>query len=209
MTHQDPCMDKRRMGKGLDRISRGLNNKIKVHIAQGNKRPEAPMEAAKLASEASIFIRDHIRIFTRWKDYEDDAVKELLDDYMGKIGMQFDIDMKSQPVKDACSDILKKGQRNMRYMLKKKYFNDVPANQKQTKYKDAPPTAIDLFKETHCSSKTGFSEDAQNAIVLCGVASILELVFKYFGVAATICARSWCSSILEWQQVSENCCMMT
>ncbi|CAD6337851.1 unnamed protein product [Miscanthus lutarioriparius] len=86
MTHQDPCMDKRRMGKGLDRISRGLNNKIKVHIAQGNKRPEAPMEAAKLASEAGIFLWDHIRIFTRWKDYEDDAVKELLDDYMGKIG---------------------------------------------------------------------------------------------------------------------------
>jgi len=83
----DPCMDKRRMGKGLDRISRGLNNKIKVHIAQGNKRPEAPMEAAKLASEAGIFIRDHIRIFTRWKDYEDDAVKELLDDYTGKIGV--------------------------------------------------------------------------------------------------------------------------
>ena len=46
--------------------------------------------------------------------------------------MQFDIDMKSQPVKDACSDILKKGQRNMRYMLKKKYFNDVPANQVRT-----------------------------------------------------------------------------
>ena len=46
--------------------------------------------------------------------------------------MQFDIDMKSQLVKDACSDILKKGQWNMRYMLKKKYFNDVPANQVRT-----------------------------------------------------------------------------
>jgi len=63
MTHQDPCMDKRRMGKGLDRISRGLNNKIKVHILQGNKRPEAPMQAAKLASEAGIFIRDRLPIF--------------------------------------------------------------------------------------------------------------------------------------------------
>jgi hypothetical protein len=28
--------------------------------------------------------------------------------------------------------MLKKGQRNMRYMLKKKYFNDVPANQVRT-----------------------------------------------------------------------------
>jgi hypothetical protein len=35
-------------------------------------------------------------------------------------------------VKDACSDILKKGQRNMRYLLKKKYFNGVPASQVRT-----------------------------------------------------------------------------
>jgi hypothetical protein len=58
-----PCMAKRRMGKGLDRISRGLNDKIKVHIAQGNKRPEAPMQATMLSSEAGIFIWDHNPIF--------------------------------------------------------------------------------------------------------------------------------------------------
>ena len=28
-------------------------------------------------------------------------------------------------------------------------------------------------------------------------------------VAATICAPSWCSSILEWEQVFENCCRKT
>ncbi|XP_066353498.1 uncharacterized protein [Miscanthus floridulus] len=110
----------------------------------------------------------------------------------------------------------------MRYLLKKKYFNGIPANQVRTtsplgtmtdeqwralvymwstpkhkekclkakdtrglvkyqqkigsrsyiaqcyvtksKFKDDPPTAIDYFKATHCSSKTGYSEDAQKAI---------------------------------------------
>ncbi|TVU17207.1 hypothetical protein EJB05_33226, partial [Eragrostis curvula] len=36
----------------------------------------------------------------------------------------------------------------------------------QEKYKDAPPTPFDLFKEFHCSSKTGFSENIKDAIVL-------------------------------------------
>jgi hypothetical protein len=41
-------------GKELDRISRGLNTKITVHVAYGYCRPEAPMQAAKLASEAGV-----------------------------------------------------------------------------------------------------------------------------------------------------------
>ncbi|XP_066351966.1 uncharacterized protein [Miscanthus floridulus] len=35
---------------------------------------------------------------------------------------------------------------------------------KQTKFKDAPPTAIDIFKDTHYSSKLGFNEQAKDAI---------------------------------------------
>uniref|UniRef100_A0A0E0E0V0 Uncharacterized protein n=1 Tax=Oryza meridionalis TaxID=40149 RepID=A0A0E0E0V0_9ORYZ len=35
---------------------------------------------------------------------------------------------------------------------------------KQTKYKDVPATAIDLFKECHRSSKNGFSESVKNII---------------------------------------------
>jgi hypothetical protein len=31
--------------------------------------------------------------------------------------------------------------------------------QKQEKYKDAEPSAIDLFKEMHCSKKKGFTEN--------------------------------------------------
>uniref|UniRef100_A0A0E0DAY6 Transposase-associated domain-containing protein n=1 Tax=Oryza meridionalis TaxID=40149 RepID=A0A0E0DAY6_9ORYZ len=40
----------------------------------------------------------------------------------------------------------------------------IPANKKQTKFKDVPPTAIDIFKDTHCSSKSGFNENAKDAI---------------------------------------------
>ncbi|CAL4985232.1 unnamed protein product [Urochloa decumbens] len=32
------------------------------------------------------------------------------------------------------------------------------------KYKDAPPTAIDLFSDLHCSSKTGLNEPVKEAI---------------------------------------------
>ena len=63
-----PCMAKRRMGKGLERISRG------------KKRPEAPMQAAKLASEAGIIIRDHIPIFPHWKDYMKDDAEAIRND---------------------------------------------------------------------------------------------------------------------------------
>lgn len=37
--------------------------------------------------------------------------------------------------------------------------------QKQTKYKEVPATAIDLFKECHRSSKNGFSDSVKNIIV--------------------------------------------
>uniref|UniRef100_K3YZ54 Uncharacterized protein n=1 Tax=Setaria italica TaxID=4555 RepID=K3YZ54_SETIT len=122
---------------------------------------------------------------------------------------QFTINKDVVPVKDAFSDLLKKGQRQMRYKLKKQYFNGIPANavrttsplstmtdmrwkqlmdmwsnpnhkyhqmigswsyvaqcyvMKQTKFKDAPPTVIDIFKDTHYSSKSGFNEQAKDAI---------------------------------------------
>ena len=70
-----PCMAKRRMGKGLERISRG------------KKRPEAPVQAAKLASEAGIIIRDHIPVFPHWKDYMKDDAEAIRNDYMGKIAV--------------------------------------------------------------------------------------------------------------------------
>ena len=42
------------------------------------------------------------------------------------------MDVDSKAVKDACVDMLKGGQRQMRYRLKKKYFDGVPANRVRT-----------------------------------------------------------------------------
>jgi hypothetical protein len=37
--------------------------------------------------------------------------------------------------------------------------------QKQEKYKDVEPSAIDLFKEMHCSKKKGFTKNVQKVVV--------------------------------------------
>jgi hypothetical protein len=42
------------------------------------------------------------------------------------------MDSDSKVVEDACLDMLKSGQRQMRYRLKEKYFNGIPANQVRT-----------------------------------------------------------------------------
>ena len=42
------------------------------------------------------------------------------------------MDNDSKAVEDACLDMLKGGQRQMRYRLKQKYFNGIPANQVRT-----------------------------------------------------------------------------
>ncbi|CAO2149612.1 unnamed protein product [Urochloa humidicola] len=213
----------RHVGRHLDNISRGLPNKIPVHITEGKLRPEVPLQAAKLASEVGIILRNHVPVFTHWKHYKEKDAIGVVKDFNDKVSSQFTIDADAEPVKAAFSDLLKKGQRQMRYMLKKEYFNGIPANEvrttsplttmtdmqwkalvdmwstpkhkekclknkdsreqvkyhqmtgsrsyvaqcyvaKQTKYKDAPPTAIDIFKDTHCSSKSGFSENAKDAI---------------------------------------------
>uniref|UniRef100_A0A0E0L053 Uncharacterized protein n=1 Tax=Oryza punctata TaxID=4537 RepID=A0A0E0L053_ORYPU len=189
----------RHVGRYLDNISRGLSNKIPVYITEGNLRPEEPLQAAKLASEADIILRNHVLIFTHWKHYKNKENKGVVKDFNDKVSVSnlaacifrnlfesITINADADPVKDAFSDLLKKGQRQMRYRLKKQYFNGIPANQvrttsplssmtdrkmykktkkaKQTKFKDVPPTAIDIFKDTHCSSKSGFNESTKDAI---------------------------------------------
>ncbi|TVU04268.1 hypothetical protein EJB05_50162, partial [Eragrostis curvula] len=137
---------------------------------------------------------------------------------------QFAIDINNKAVVDACTDLMQSGLRQLRYKLKRDFFDNKPANEvptvspitsiptpqwlalvdmwssakhkerckankanrekvqyqqrtgsrsfvahghvllQQEKYKDAPPTPFDLFKEFHCSSKTGFSENVKDAI---------------------------------------------
>ncbi|XP_066376106.1 uncharacterized protein [Miscanthus floridulus] len=130
------CINKnhvsRHVGRDLDNISRGLSNKIPVHIAEGHLQPEEPLQAAKLASEAGIILRNHVPIFTHWKHYKKVEAEGVVKNFNDKVGSQFTIDANAGPVKDAFSDLLKKGQRQMRYRPKKQYFNGIPANEVRT-----------------------------------------------------------------------------
>jgi len=75
----------RTLGKGLERISRGLGTKLAIHISEGKKRPETPMQAAKLASDGGIVLRQHIPILPHWKEYKKDP--SILTDYIGKVAV--------------------------------------------------------------------------------------------------------------------------
>jgi hypothetical protein len=75
------------MGKELDALNRGLGTKIKIDIAEGNRRPKALMQAAKLASEARISLRLHTPIFPHWKEYKKEHNKHLVEAYIGKVAV--------------------------------------------------------------------------------------------------------------------------
>ncbi|XP_025879128.1 uncharacterized protein [Oryza sativa Japonica Group] len=71
------------MGKEIDSISKGLGTMIPIIVKEGKKRPEAPMQTAKLASESGIIIRQHIPIYPSWTDYKNDSSQ--LDNLKGKL----------------------------------------------------------------------------------------------------------------------------
>lgn len=75
------------IGRDLDNISRGLTNNIPVHIAEGKLRPEVPLQAAKLASEAGIILRNHVPIFTHWKHYKDKAATAIVKNFNDKVSV--------------------------------------------------------------------------------------------------------------------------
>ena len=79
------------MGKELDRLTRGLGKKMPIHFTEGKRRPEAPMQAAKLASEGGITLRDHIPIFRHWKEYKAKENEDKIDNYIGKLGVSLTI----------------------------------------------------------------------------------------------------------------------
>ena len=86
--------DSRRLGRDLDRINRGLNGKVPIHIQEGLKCLEAPIQAAKFASEGGIIVRGHIPILPSWKDYkpkknqqDGEKTEDHLKNYMGKLAV--------------------------------------------------------------------------------------------------------------------------
>ncbi|KAE8771817.1 hypothetical protein D1007_56267 [Hordeum vulgare] len=122
--------------------------------------------------------------------HEDD-IGQMHGGEVSLIQINFDMDTRSDAVKYACTDILKSAMKNRRHQLKKKHFDNVPANlvsvkspeknvsdeewqrlvkmwstprHKKEARKGEELSAIDLFKECHNGKKTGFSEPVKKAI---------------------------------------------
>jgi hypothetical protein len=68
-------------------ITKILRNGPRAHfpfnIAEGKIRPEAPMQAAKLALEGGIILRQQMSILRHWKEYKKD--KSIVTNYIGKV----------------------------------------------------------------------------------------------------------------------------
>ena len=59
-----------RKGKGLERITKALGTKVPIQIAQGMKRPEKPLRAAKFASGCGLVARSHLSVLPHFKEYK-------------------------------------------------------------------------------------------------------------------------------------------
>jgi hypothetical protein len=44
------------MGKELDCLTRGLGNKMRIHLTEGKRRPEAPMQAEENKDQIKNYI---------------------------------------------------------------------------------------------------------------------------------------------------------
>ena len=55
----------------LDKMSKSLGGvRMRISVAEGNKRPHDPVQAAKFASKAGVLVRHQIPILTHWKHYK-------------------------------------------------------------------------------------------------------------------------------------------
>jgi hypothetical protein len=60
------------MGKQLDNMTRAMGTGLPIVVKEGKRRPQNPVQADKLASEAGVIIRESIPILAHWKDYKKD-----------------------------------------------------------------------------------------------------------------------------------------
>ncbi|KAE8774135.1 hypothetical protein D1007_53562 [Hordeum vulgare] len=120
-----------RKGKGLERITKSLGTKVPIQIAQRMKHREKPLQAAKFAFECGLVVRSHLSVLPCFKEYKNNAT--LLEDYIGKVVANFEMNTDSETIKYACKDVLQKSSKNRRHKIKKKYFDTVAANKVSTR----------------------------------------------------------------------------
>ncbi|XP_066396887.1 uncharacterized protein [Miscanthus floridulus] len=102
---------KKTIGLGLERlVKRG--NMMPIQVAEGKKRPDVPLQAAKLASETGVALRDQLPIFTSWKLYERDQGPAQVQKVLDKVATRLDVQVEHEgPSRAACTDIVKRGVR--------------------------------------------------------------------------------------------------
>ena len=57
-------------------------------MAEGKKRPDVPLQAAKLASETGAALRDNLPILTSWKLYQKDAGPAQITKVLEKVAVR-------------------------------------------------------------------------------------------------------------------------
>ena len=84
------------MGHGLEKmLNRG--KKLAIQVAEGKKRPDVPLQAAKLASETGVLLRDNLPIFPSWKDYNDEVGQQEVKKVLQKVTVRYLIHSKYFP----------------------------------------------------------------------------------------------------------------
>lgn len=69
----------------LDRMAKAMGSRLPIVVAEGMRRPEKPVQAAKLASEAGVIVRAEVPILTHIKEYRKDGA--YFDNFMGKLAV--------------------------------------------------------------------------------------------------------------------------
>ena len=72
-------------GKLLNNMTKSMGRRLPIEIAAWKNRPEKPVQATKLASEAGIITRKNMPILTQWKHYKND--ENQLKEFMGKLSV--------------------------------------------------------------------------------------------------------------------------
>ncbi|CAN6242033.1 unnamed protein product [Urochloa humidicola] len=116
----------RNIGRQLDRMTRSRKGKLPLVIEPGKIRPNSVMIAAKFATECNIAVRNHVPIFTHWKEYKKLENKKSILAYIKRVCSKFQTDVTATPVRKACVAMMKKAVRQQRYKLKKVYFDARP-----------------------------------------------------------------------------------
>ena len=62
----------------LDKMSKSLGGaRMRISIAEGNRRPHDLVQAAKFASEVGIVVRKEVPILTHWKEYKGEKPRAI------------------------------------------------------------------------------------------------------------------------------------